>query len=621
MLYDPFNYGRDPWAKTPDPSVCTIFIIQSSFQNYKRYSKKNGKKAKNDSDLQSILKHEQEIYKLINKLKNKKSAPTSQELQEIHKKIEVLKEEADAYRAKQEAKKQSEKDTKKFNDSKETQEKKFSGYQKEVKNASYMTDELTEKLISLDDKLRATNNKADLNKWIQEFEQLKSQISAVKNSFEGVQNDKIRLLQNMANGAIKGLGFDVYGDNLTQEQQVIADAYKNIIQLLSERKASVKNGEQVELESINSIINALKQQAEQYRINNDLSSISPKNFGSMAMRRENNRYDKFNELATQEGGTYSTSPEFMEQFKAYEAEYAKLISLQKELSSKPVLTNKDTAEFEKQRNSVANLGKDLEKLLSISERMGKSDGFVGSASLTKKDADGNDVAFVNNANNRKNALIEYARQMNNVSADALIFDKNFTKCFYTIENADGTLTKTTAQIDILGNRIVETAGKTVGATRGFAGFFDEIRKKARSITSYLISMTGVYRIFQEVRRGITYVKEIDTAMTNLKKVTDATDAEYKDFLGTMQKTSATIGVTVSDLTTMAAEWAKLGYTMKEASELAKNTAILLNVSEFDDATEASQALVSTMQAFGYTADKSQYVVDVMNEIGDLIACR
>lgn len=56
--------------------------------------------------------------------------------------------------------------------------------------------------------------------------------------------------------------------------------------------------------------------------------------------------------------------------------------------------------------------------------------------------------------------------------------------------------------------------------------------------------------------------------------------------------------------------------MEEAGKLAESTAILLNVSEFQDATDASEALISTMQAFKYTADDSQHVVDILNEIGN-----
>lgn len=61
-------------------------------------------------------------------------------------------------------------------------------------------------------------------------------------------------------------------------------------------------------------------------------------------------------------------------------------------------------------------------------------------------------------------------------------------------------------------------------------------------------------------------------------------------------------------------WARLGYSIEEAGQLAESTAILLNVSEFDNATDASEALISTMQAFGYAADESMHVVDILNEV-------
>lgn len=50
--------------------------------------------------------------------------------------------------------------------------------------------------------------------------------------------------------------------------------------------------------------------------------------------------------------------------------------------------------------------------------------------------------------------------------------------------------------------------------------------------------------------------------------------------------------------------------------MAESTAVLLNVSEFTDATAASEALISTMQAFQYTADDSEHVVDILNEVGN-----
>ena len=61
--------------------------------------------------------------------------------------------------------------------------------------------------------------------------------------------------------------------------------------------------------------------------------------------------------------------------------------------------------------------------------------------------------------------------------------------------------------------------------------------------------------------------------------------------------------------------------MKEAAEFAESTQILMNVSEFTDVSQATDTLISAVQAFGYTADTSMDVVDLLNTIGKIIAYR
>ena len=55
--------------------------------------------------------------------------------------------------------------------------------------------------------------------------------------------------------------------------------------------------------------------------------------------------------------------------------------------------------------------------------------------------------------------------------------------------------------------------------------------------------------------------------------------------------------------------------MQEAHELATSTQILMNVSEFDDISKATDSLISSIQAFKYTAEESMDVVDILNTIG------
>lgn len=221
--------------------------------------------------------------------------------------------------------------------------------------------------------------------------------------------------------------------------------------------------------------------------------------------------------------------------------------------------------------------------------------------------------FQDTRQGRKNALEDFV----NAIPDAAInkFNADFTELTYTVKNGDGTFTNMTATLNAARDTIYTTAGETERATTRFGKFWNELKGKMSGIATYLISMTTFQQIWGQIKQGVQYVREIDAALTELKKVTDETSTTYDAFLQNMSKTAGEVGSTVAELTTMAAEWARLGYSIEDAGKLAESTAILLNVSEFENATEASQALISTMQAFGYVADDSQHVVDILNEVG------
>lgn len=173
----------------------------------------------------------------------------------------------------------------------------------------------------------------------------------------------------------------------------------------------------------------------------------------------------------------------------------------------------------------------------------------------------------------------------------------FTKYTAAVRNADGSL------------RAIQ------GTTKRTETFFEASARKMKEISSYITGMGLLSRGMQEIRRGITYVREIDSALTELKKVTDETEESYDRFLQTASKTAAKVGSTVKDVVSSTADFARLGYSMQEAATMAENAQLLMNVSEFDDISKATDTLISAMQAFNYSADETLHVVDIFNTIG------
>lgn len=225
----------------------------------------------------------------------------------------------------------------------------------------------------------------------------------------------------------------------------------------------------------------------------------------------------------------------------------------------------------------------------------------------------------NNVDQVKQAMEQYARSINGVDAQSIKWSEDQKTLSYSVRTGKREVSDFTIGVKELTNEFYEARTGTRAVKTGMEEFLGSIGDKFKEVGRYLLSFGSFYRVWGEIQKGVTYVREIDSALTELKKVTDETDETYAQFLNTMSQTGAEVGATVKDLTNMAANWARLGYNIQEAGELAKSTAVLLNVSEFTDADTASEALISTMQAYGYAAEDSMHVVDILNEIGNNFA--
>ena len=151
-------------------------------------------------------------------------------------------------------------------------------------------------------------------------------------------------------------------------------------------------------------------------------------------------------------------------------------------------------------------------------------------------------------------------------------------------------------------------------------FFEGITRKTKELAQYALSSISIYDVWNQIRNGIQYVREIDTAMTELRKVTDETEASYDRFLKTASSTGARIGSTISDFTQATATFAKLGYNMDTASKMAESAIVYQNVGDgIESAEAAAESIISTMKGFGLEATNTMAIVDSFNEVGNRFA--
>lgn len=170
------------------------------------------------------------------------------------------------------------------------------------------------------------------------------------------------------------------------------------------------------------------------------------------------------------------------------------------------------------------------------------------------------------------------------------------------------------------DKAVEAAGKKTQT------FGDKLKSQFEKYKTYLSVATLFMYASQGLRDMFEQVKAIDSAMTELKKVTNETDASYNQFLSNAASRAKELGTTVEGLVSSTADFARLGYGFEDAQGLAEVANIYAVVGDEIEGVEgATQSLVSTMAAFKHEmdgmsdSDFALSIVDKFNEVSNNFA--
>ncbi len=154
-------------------------------------------------------------------------------------------------------------------------------------------------------------------------------------------------------------------------------------------------------------------------------------------------------------------------------------------------------------------------------------------------------------------------------------------------------------------------------TETLAGKFSRLFKEHFQTAAVMAGIHLTQQGFQQVYQNVV---EVGTAMTELKKVTDETDATYSTFMQTAIQQSRDLAASISDTVNATADFARLGYTLDEATDLSKAAITYQHVGDgISDISEATESIISTMKAFNIEAKDSMSIVDRFNKVGNEFA--
>lgn len=170
-------------------------------------------------------------------------------------------------------------------------------------------------------------------------------------------------------------------------------------------------------------------------------------------------------------------------------------------------------------------------------------------------------------------------------------------------------------LDKIHGEIMKIYNAEVEAGRAGRSFFDTLKNSGfHQLAAQMAGMFGFYDVINLGKEGLNVVRELNTALTEMRKVSDESLQSLKNYQNTTFDVADAVGTTAKQIQTSTADYMRLGESLDEAAESAKTANVLLNVSEFDNIEDATKSLVAMGQAYK-DLDKMT-IVDKLNEVGN-----
>lgn len=357
--------------------------------------------------------------------------------------------------------------------------------------------------------------------------------------------------------------------SMINPQNVDTDTWKRYVDVIN-RLDQASNGS---AESINRLKDSLKNV-----LNSELNSLQ-------------NSIDKYQKIITQA----QTYPSDFHPSTEYNTKLAKLESANEVLKNYKASLQGVTELTKEQQNQISRLTQNCEKAatefknLSAAEKGTIKVGVEKAIQRINKDLAEN-TKYSAEAKAGLNALLKQLE-----SGDPSINLRKITEEIIKIENAE-----------IAAGR----AGKSlwdIFKTKSTYGFIGQMQ-------SYLSMYVGFYGMVNGIKQVASTIRELDTAYTEMRKVSDESVQSLKNFQKESFSTADSVGTTALAMQDATATWMRLGESLDDAKESAKDATVLLNVSEFDNIDEATDSLVAMSQAYK-DLDKME-IIDVLDKIGN-----
>lgn len=467
-------------------------------------------------------------------------------------------------------------------------------YRDELQELGLESDDVKNRITELYNRLGSAQDKSDLGIFSKEFKLLQQEMSDVvkgkrKDNQDATSNDiksrnkllsdYISKLQEQAKyeeqiKALRAKGVDDSDKQITSRAKAIEEI-NNEIALMGELNL-------IEEENLN-IQNRIAQARRQYAVN------LQKDAGESDKQKEvNETKHQYVELLKRENELYLQN------------------DLAKRMGEEPSGENAE---------EINNLQEEKEKLEEILKAKNE-DVFIDNK---RKDAEkARSEGFKNNAKTEETLLKRRQNLLQQITqwlkSNPIAEKKYGSGLKESIEQLNSSAKLTPKILDDIEKEFKNIKLEATKAGDIGASFGKILKQRWQSLGAYIGSFASFYQVVGYIRKMVDSVKELDSALTEMRKVSDESVSTLKAFQKESFNIADQVGSTANVIQNSTADWMRLGESLEQAKESAKDASILLNVSEFGSIDEATTALVAMSQAYK-ELDKMD-IIDKLNNIGN-----
>lgn len=138
------------------------------------------------------------------------------------------------------------------------------------------------------------------------------------------------------------------------------------------------------------------------------------------------------------------------------------------------------------------------------------------------------------------------------SGEIVKMTANFTDAANNARQLAGQVNLATGEVKFLGSSVKDTDSN-------FSKFFSGWKTKMANVAQYLTSFVALQQVWNVFKQGITVIKEFDTALTEMRKVSDEPISKLKEFQSESFDLAKSVGTTALQIQNSTADFMRLGW--------------------------------------------------------------